>query len=63
MLAVFTVSVGFGVVLPFLPDMWGRLADWRGARGVLLVGLLGSGITTLVFSSSKVSPRFAPSVS
>jgi len=85
MLAVFTVSVGFGVVLPLLPylierllgagveaaqvsrhtglltavytlslflfaPMWGRLSDRRGARGVLLVGLLGFGATMLIFS-------------
>jgi len=85
MLAVFTVSVGFGIVLPLLPDlierllgvgveaaqvsrhtglltavytlslflfapMWGRLSDRRGARGVLLVGLLGFGTTMLIFS-------------
>jgi MFS family permease len=85
MLAVFTVSVGFGIVLPLLPylierllgvgveaaqvsrhtglltavytlslflfaPMWGRLSDRRGARGVLLVGLLGFGVTMLVFS-------------
>ena len=85
MLAVFTVSIGFGVVLPLLPDlierlrggevtvaqisrhtglltavytfslflfapMWGRLSDRRGARGVLLVGLLGFGVSMLVFS-------------
>lgn len=85
MLSVFTVSVGFGVVLPLLPTlierllgtageaaqvsrhtglltavytlslflfapMWGRLSDRRGARGVLLVGLLGFGVTMLVFS-------------
>ena len=85
MLAVFTVSVGFGVVLPLLPYLierllgagveaaqvsrhtglltavytlslflfaptWGRLSDRRGPRGVLLVGLLGFGVTMLVFS-------------
>ena len=85
MLAVFTVSLGFGVVLPLLPylierllgvgvgaaqvsrhtglltaiytlslflfaPMWGRLSDRRGPRGVLLVGLLGFGVTMLVFS-------------
>lgn len=83
MLAVFTVSVGFGVVLPLLPylierllgggaaqifrhtglltaiytlslflfaPMWGRLSDRLGPRGVLLFGLLGFGVTMLVFS-------------
>ncbi len=85
MLAVFTVSAGFGVVLPLLPylierllgagveaaqvsrhtglltavytlslflfaPMWGRLSDRHGPRGVLLVGLLGFGVTMLVFS-------------
>lgn len=85
MLAVFTVSAGFGVVLPLLPDlierllvgevtpaqisrhtglltavytfslflfapMWGRLSDRRGARVVLLVGLLGFGVSMLIFS-------------
>lgn len=85
MAAVFTVSVGYGVVLPRLPDLigrllgagvdaaqvsrhtglltavytvslflfaplWGRLADRRGPRNVLLLGLLGFGLTMLVFS-------------
>ena len=30
--------------------MWGRRSDRRGPRGVLLVGLLGFGVTMLVFS-------------
>jgi len=85
MLAVFTVSVGFGVVLPLLPylierllgagagaaqvsrhtgfltgvytlalflfaPVWGRLSDRLGRRSVLLVGLLGFGVTMLIFS-------------
>ena len=85
MLAVFTVSIGFSVVLPLLPNLierllgvgaeaaqvsrhtglltavytlslfmfapvWGRLADRRSPRGVLLVGLVGFGVTMLVFS-------------
>ena len=85
MLAVFTVSIGYGVVLPLLPylierllgagveaaqvsrhtglltavytlslflfaPMWGRLSDRHGPRGELLVGLLGFGVTMLVFS-------------
>ena len=84
-LAVFTVSVGFGVVLPLLPylierllgagvaaaqvsrhtglltavytlslflfaPLWGRLSDRRGPRGVLLIGLIGFGVTMLAFS-------------
>jgi len=91
MLAVFTVSVGFGVVLPLLPYLierllgagveaaqisrhtglltavytlslflfaptWGRLSDRRGARGVLLIGLLGFGVTMLVFSFVESLP-------
>lgn len=86
MLSVFTVSVGFGVLLPQLPflverllgagvdvaqvsrhtglltavytlslflfaPMWGRLSDRHGPRGVLLTGLIGFGVTMLVFSS------------
>lgn len=84
MLAVFTVSVGFGVMLPLLPNlierllgageavqvsrhtglltavytlalfllapMWGRLSDRRSSRSVLLVGLLGLGVTMLACS-------------
>lgn len=85
MLSVFTVSIGFGIVLPLLPylierllgaggdaaqvsrhtglltavytlslflfaPLWGRLSDQRGPRGVLLIGLLGFGVTMLVFS-------------
>lgn len=90
LLAVFTVSVGYGVMLPLLPALlerilgsgidgvgveavqisrhtglltgvyalamflfapaWGRLSDRFGRRGVLLVGLLGFGITMLTSS-------------
>ena len=85
MLAVFTVSVGFGVVLPLLPflierllgagagtaqvsrhtgfltgvytlalflfaPVWGRLSDRLGRRSVLLAGLIGFGVTMLIFS-------------
>ena len=85
MLAVFTVSIGYGVVLPLLPylierllgaggeaaqvsrhtglltavytlslflfaPLWGRLSDRRGPRSMLVVGLLGFGVTMLVFS-------------
>ena len=85
LLAVFTVSVGYGVVLPLLPTlierllgdrsgavqisrhtglmtaiyalglflfapMWGQLSDRLGRRNILLFGLLGFGITMLVFS-------------
>jgi MFS family permease len=88
--AVFIVSVGYGVVLPLLPELierllgaevkaaqvarhtglltaaytlslflfaplWGRLADHRGSRGVLLLGLFGFGVTMLV-SSFVTSP-------
>ncbi len=84
-LAVFTVSVGFGIVLPLLPylierllgagveaaqvsrhtglltavytlslflfaPLWGRLSDRHGPRGVLLIGLIGFGVTSLVFA-------------
>ena len=89
MLAVFTVSIGYGVVLPLLPylierlldagsartqmsaqvsgatglltgiytlalflfaPMWGRMSDQHGRRVILLAGLTGFGVTTLVFS-------------
>jgi MFS family permease len=85
MLAVFVVSIGYGVVLPLLPylierlqgggikvaqvsrhtglltaiytlclflfsPLWGRLSDRRGARGVLLFGLIGFAVTSLLFS-------------
>lgn len=85
MLAVFTVSVGYGVVLPLLPALierllgagvtaaqvsrhtglmtavyalalflfapvWGRFSDQLGRRNVLLIGLLGFGVTMLIFS-------------
>jgi MFS family permease len=84
-LAVFVVSVGFGVVLPLLPysierllgdavdatkvaqhtglltavytlslflfsPLWGRLSDRWGARGVLLLGLIGFGVMSLLFA-------------
>ena len=96
MLAVFTVSVGFGVVLPLLPDLierllgagveaaqvsrhtglltavytlslflfaplWGRLSDRRGPRDVLLVGLLGFGVTMPLVADCTAS-RPAPDV-
>ena len=86
MFAVFTVSAGYGVVLPLLPyrieqligpgaqavqvsrnvglvtgiytlalflfaPTWGRVSDRRGRRGVLLVGLVGFGVTMLALSS------------
>ena len=85
MLAVFTVSVGYGVVLPLLPylierllgaavvpaqvsrhtglltgvytlalfvfaPVWGLASDRLGRRNVLLVGLLGFGMTMTVFA-------------
>lgn len=88
MLAVFTVSVGFGIVLPLLPGLieqllgagaeaaqvsrhtgfltgvytlalflfapaWGWASDWLGRRSVLLVGLLGFGVTMLIFSFAE----------
>ena len=91
MLAVFTVSIGFSVVLPLLPyvterllgagaegaqvsrhtgfltavytlslflfaPMWGRAADHYGPRGVLLVGVGGFGVTTLMFSFVESLP-------
>ena len=84
-LAVFVVSVGFGVVLPLLPysierllgdtldatrvaqhtglltavytlslflfsPLWGLLSDRWGARGVLLLGLIGFGVMSLLFA-------------
>jgi MFS family permease len=84
-LAVFVVSIGYGVVLPLLPylierllgigvqaaevsrhtglltavytlslflfsPLWGRLADRRGPHSVLLIGLVGFALTSLVFS-------------
>ena len=84
-LAVFVVSIGYGVVLPLLPylierllglgvqaaqvsqhtglltgvytlslflfsPLWGRLADRRGPHDVLLIGLIGFALTSLVFS-------------
>lgn len=42
--AVYTLS------LFLFSPMWGRLSDLRGVRGVLLVGLLGFGVTMLAFS-------------
>ncbi len=88
MLAVFTVSVGFGIVLPLLPSLieqllgagaeaaqvsrhtgfltgvytlalflfaptWGWVSDRLGRRSVLLVGLLGFGVTMLIFSFAE----------
>ena len=85
MLAVFTVSMGYGVILPLLPylierllgvggdaahvsratglltglytlslflfaPLWGRLSDSYGRRSILLIGLIGFGVTTLLFA-------------
>jgi MFS family permease len=84
MLSVFTVSIGFGVVLPLLPylierlkpdagaasisrntglltatytlalflfaPVWGRVSDRYGRRSILLVGMVGFAVSTLVFS-------------
>jgi MFS family permease len=85
MLAVFTVSMGYGVVLPLLPylierligagsditqvsrstglltaiytlalflfaPIWGRMSDLYGRRIILLAGLVGFGVTMLIFT-------------
>jgi MFS family permease len=83
LLSVFTVSIGFGIVLPLLPysieqllgggssqvarstglltglymvsvflfaPVWGLISDLYGRRRVLLVGLIGFGVTTLTFA-------------
>ena len=85
MLSVFTVSIGYGVTLPLLPDMierllgmeanpaqvsrstglltglytlslflfapaWGHFSDRYGRRIILLTGLVGFGVTTLIFA-------------
>ena len=83
MLSVFTVSIGYGVVLPLLPDLlerllgasggaaqvsrstglltalyslslflfapvWGWMSDRFGRRKILLCGLVGFGVTTMI---------------
>jgi MFS family permease len=85
MFSVFTVSIGYGVVLPLLPylierllgtggdaaqvarstglltglytfslflfaPLWGRVSDRYGRRSILLVGLIGFGVTMLIFA-------------
>lgn len=85
MLSVFTVSIGYGIILPLLPfiierligstaavsqvsrvtglltglyalslflfaPLWGYLSDRFGRRAILLVGLIGLGLTTLSFA-------------
>lgn len=86
LLAVFTVSAGYGLLLPQVPRLvraapgghlddvafhaglltglymlavavfapaWGRLSDRFGRRPVLLAGLIGFGLGTLVFASAR----------
>jgi len=85
MLSVFTVSIGYGAILPSLPylierllgaggdaaqvsratglltglytlslflfaPVWGRLSDSYGRRSILLIGLIGFGVTMLLFA-------------
>jgi MFS family permease len=85
MFSVFTVSIGFGIVLPLLPylierllgtsgdaaqvarstglltglytfslflfaPLWGRISDQFGRRSILLLGLIGFGVTMLIFA-------------
>ena len=91
MLSVFTVSIGYGVTLPLLPDMierllgmeanpaqvsrstglltglytlslflfapaWGHFSDRYGRRIILLTGLVGFGVTTLIFAFMENEP-------
>jgi MFS family permease len=89
LLSVFTVSVGFGIVLPLLPysierllggdsplvarstglltglytflvflfaPIWGRISDRYGRRRILLVGLIGFGVTMLTFAFVESLP-------
>ncbi|RTM05536.1 MAG: MFS transporter [Hyphomicrobiales bacterium] len=85
MLSVFTVSMGYGIILPLLPylierllgatgdavqvsratgmltglytlslflfaPLWGHLSDRFGRRGILLIGLIGFGVTMMTFA-------------
>ena len=90
MLAVFTVSVGYGIVLPLLPflierlnpgsggnfiswntglltstyalalfafaPIWGHVSDRYGRRSILLVGMLGFGVSALAFAFVESLP-------
>ena len=44
------LTAAYTLSLFLFAPLWGRLADKRGERGVLLVGLFGFGATMLVFS-------------
>ena len=44
------LTATYTLALFLFAPMWGRLSDRRGPHGVLLVGLLGFGVTMLAFS-------------